>query len=74
MCACTVACADVPEVRKNAKDWVVVSGAMVDRYSVDESKIPDMVISKCNQLLAADSAGPDSKPNAAIESNIQPNI
>ena len=51
MCACPFACVDTPDVRKLARDWIVVSGSMVDRYPVEESEISERAVEKCKDLL-----------------------
>ncbi|MGE5544734.1 MAG: hypothetical protein ACM3UW_07140 [Bacillota bacterium] len=49
LCGCPVACADADEVRRKAHQWIVVGGTMVDYYPVDESKIVESIIQKCQK-------------------------
>lgn len=51
---CPVACVDSDELRQKAREWIVVSGNMVDFYPVDESRIAETVIEKCKLLSEAD--------------------
>ncbi len=49
-----MACVDSDELRQKAREWIVVSGNMVDFYPVDESRIAETVIEKCKLLSEAD--------------------
>jgi len=48
---CSVACADTDEIRRLARNWIIVSGSMVDLFPLEESQIADAVVEKCRLLL-----------------------
>lgn len=50
LCGCPVACVDADEVRGKARQWIVVGGAMVDLYPVEESGITEEIVEKCRNV------------------------
>jgi 3-hydroxyacyl-[acyl-carrier-protein] dehydratase len=46
VCGCPVACADRAEVRGLAGQWILISGAMVDREMVPEDHLATVIIGK----------------------------
>jgi hypothetical protein len=46
VCGCSAACADRPEVRKLSRDWVLVSGPMVDSREVPEKDLPRVLLER----------------------------
>jgi 3-hydroxyacyl-[acyl-carrier-protein] dehydratase len=49
VCGCPVACANRPEVKGLARQWVLISGAMIDLEMVPEEKMAEMIVRKVKQ-------------------------
>jgi hypothetical protein len=45
VCGCPVACADRPEVRQTAREWIVVGGQTVEQRAVPERELAAVVAS-----------------------------
>lgn len=50
VCGCPVACADLPEVRRMAGQWIRVGGAAVDLESVPEDRMAHVIAEKLKAL------------------------
>ena len=46
ICGCPVACANRPEVKTLARQWVLISGPMIDFEKVPEEKMAEVVAGK----------------------------
>ncbi len=46
VCGCPVACANRPEVKGLAKEWVLISGPMIDLKIVPEEEMAAVVVRK----------------------------
>lgn len=46
VCGCPVACANRPEVKGLARQWVLISGPMIDLEMVPEEKMAAVVVRK----------------------------
>lgn len=46
VCGCPVACANRPEVKHLARQWVLVSGAMIDLEMVPEKEMAEVIVRK----------------------------
>jgi 3-hydroxyacyl-[acyl-carrier-protein] dehydratase len=46
VCGCPVACANRPEVKGLAKEWVLISGPMIDLKMVPEEEMAAVVVRK----------------------------
>lgn len=51
VCGCPVACADRPETRLLAQDWIVVAGPNVDLESVPENELATAVALKIRKYF-----------------------
>ena len=51
VCGCPVACADRPEVRQTAREWIVVGGQTVEQRSVLEGELAPVVASLIKEKL-----------------------
>lgn len=49
VCGCPVACANRPEIVALARQWVLISGPMIDLEMVPEEKMASMVVRKIQQ-------------------------
>ena len=49
VCGCPTACADKPDLRRLAKQWIVISGPMVDLETWPEDKMAEVVVKKIFQ-------------------------
>lgn len=48
VCGCLTACADKPEFKNLARQWIIVAGNSVDLDSAPEEALADIVIRKLN--------------------------
>ena len=46
ICGCPIACADRPEVRSLARNWIRVGGATIDLESVPAERMAEVIIKK----------------------------
>ena len=46
VCGCPVACADCPEVKVLAREWILISGPMIDFEGVLEVNMAEVVVRK----------------------------
>jgi len=46
VCGCPIACADRPEVRSLARNWIRVGGATIDLESVPTDRMAEIIIKK----------------------------
>ena len=51
VCGCPVACADRPAIRNLARQWVLVSGPMIDLEYVPEDKMAAVIVQKIQQEM-----------------------
>ena len=51
VCGCPVACADRPETRSLALEWIVVSGPAVESESISESELATVVALKIKEFF-----------------------
>jgi hypothetical protein len=51
VCGCPVACADRPEVRELAQNWIVIGGPAVEQHAVPEKELAVVVASMIRELL-----------------------
>ena len=51
VCGCPTACADRPETRSLALEWIVVSGQIVDFESISENKLATVVALKIKEFF-----------------------
>jgi hypothetical protein len=51
VCGCPVACADRPEVRNLARNWIVVGGPMVEQKAIPEKELATVVASKIKAIF-----------------------
>ena len=51
VCGCPVACADRPETRSLALEWIVVSGQIVDLESISENELATVVALKIKEFF-----------------------
>ncbi len=51
VCGCPVACADRPEARSPAFEWIVVSGPIVESESISESELATVVALKIREFF-----------------------
>ena len=51
VCGCSSACADRPETRNRALEWIVVSGPAVESESISESELATVVALKINKFF-----------------------
>jgi hypothetical protein len=51
VCGCPAACADRPETRSLALEWIVVSGPIVESESISESELATVVALKIKEYL-----------------------
>jgi len=50
VCGCPISCADRSEVRDMARHWIHVGGATVDRETVPEERMADVIAAKIMAL------------------------
>jgi hypothetical protein len=50
VCGCAVACADRTEVKGLARQWVLISGPMVDREMVPEDQMATFIVQKIKTI------------------------
>ena len=50
VCGCPVACANRAEVRGLARQWVLISGPMVDREMVPEDQMATVIVRKIKTI------------------------
>jgi hypothetical protein len=51
VCGCSAACADRPETRSPALEWIVVSGPAVESESISESELATIVAMKIKKFF-----------------------
>ncbi len=51
VCGCSAACADRPETRSSALEWIVVSGPAVESESISESELATIVALKIKKFF-----------------------
>jgi len=56
LCGCSNACSDDSEIRKLAPRWILVSGAMLDYFALEESQMVDAIVKKI-QDIATEKSG-----------------
>lgn len=49
VCGCPIACADRPEVRGLAREWIRVGGATIDLESVPAEKMAEIIVRKITE-------------------------
>jgi hypothetical protein len=52
VCGCTVACCDRPEIRNLARNWVLVSGLLLDLHPVPVERLATDAADKLNRLVS----------------------
>ena len=50
VCGCLTACADKPDFKNLARNWIIVAGSSVDRNSAPEEALADIVVQKLKKL------------------------
>jgi len=50
VCGCSSACVDKPEIRKLARQWILVAGKSVDLENAPEEKLADIIAVKIKKL------------------------
>ena len=50
VCGCSSACVDKPEIRKLARQWILVAGKSVDLENVPEEKLAAITAEKIRKL------------------------
>jgi hypothetical protein len=48
VCGCPTACADKPEFKNLARNWIVVAGNSVDLHKAPEEKLAAIIVNKIN--------------------------
>ena len=48
VCGCLTACADKPDFKNLAREWIIVAGNSVDLDSTTEEKLADIIANKIN--------------------------
>lgn len=46
VCGCLTACADKPDFKNLARKWIVIAGNSVDRVTVPERELAEIVVGK----------------------------
>jgi hypothetical protein len=46
ICGCSTACAEKPEIRNLARQWIFVAGNSVDLENITEEKMADVIVKK----------------------------
>ncbi|PKN51847.1 MAG: hypothetical protein CVU55_10400 [Deltaproteobacteria bacterium HGW-Deltaproteobacteria-13] len=52
ICGCLTACADKPDSKNSAGQWIIAAGNSVDRVNAHEKKLAEMIIEKITDMSA----------------------